>query len=90
MDKNNKQEQAMGNEESCSRVLLSKNEIGRIVFCEGCSVAELEIGAISLRIEGSALNSLKMLLADATTRLTLYQQEQTVYSKQTAVTYNVH
>jgi len=80
----------MNNEPSCSRVLLSKNEIGRIVFCEGCSVAELEIGAISLRIEGSALNSLKMLLADAATRLTLYQQEQAVYSKQTAINYNVH
>jgi len=80
----------MSNESSCSRVLLSKNEIGRIVFCEGCSVAELEIGAISLRIEGSALNALKMLLADAATRLTLYQQEQAVYTKQTAVNYNVH
>ena len=90
MDINNKQKQGMSNKESCSRVLLSKNEIGRIVFCEGCSVAELEIGAISLRIEGSALNSLKMLLADAATRLMLYQQEQAVYSKQTAVTYNVH
>ena len=90
MDINNKQKQGMSNEESCSRVLLSKNEIGRVVFCEGCSVAELEIGAISLRIEGSALNSLKMLLADAATRLMLYQQEQAVYSKQTAVTYNVH
>jgi len=90
MEKNNQQELAMNNEASCSRVLLSKNEIGRIVFCEGCSVAELEIGAISLRIEGSALNSLKMLLADAATRLTLYQQEQAVYTKQTAINYNVH
>jgi len=90
MENNHKPDLAMNNEATCSRVLLSKNEIGRIVFCEGCSVAELEIGAISLRIEGSALNTLKMLVADAATRLTLYQQEQAVYAKQTAVNYNVH
>ncbi len=90
MKNNGKESQAMNNEATCTRVLLSKNEIGRIVFCEECHVAELEVGAISLRIEASALNALKMLLTDANSRLNIYKQEQAVHTKHSPVNYNVH
>lgn len=36
---------------SCVRILLAKNEAGRVGYCEGCDVVELEIGAMSLRID---------------------------------------
>jgi hypothetical protein len=78
------------NQASCLRVLLSKNESGQIIFCENCNVAELELGAISLRIDAGTLHTLKTLLADAVTRLALYQQEKAIVTQQSAVNCSVH
>jgi hypothetical protein len=75
---------------SCLRVLLSKNESGQIIFCENCNVAELELGAISLRIDAATLHALRGLLADAVTRLALYQQEKAIFTQQSAVSCRIH
>ncbi|WP_200876862.1 DUF6686 family protein [Methylotenera sp. L2L1] len=81
---------APSNQASCLRILLSKNESGQIVFCENCNVAELELGAISLRIDAGTLHTLKALLADADTRLALYQQEKASYAQQSAINCSIH
>lgn len=81
---------AASNQASCLRVLLSKNESGQIVFCENCNVAELELGAISLRVEASTLQALRGLLADAVTRLNLYQHEKALQSEQAALNCSIH
>lgn len=86
----NKQSIVKNDEETCSRVLLSRNGIGRIVFCEECRVVELEIGAISMRIEANALEAFKLLLVDATARLALHQQEKVAYSAQEGIDCNIH
>lgn len=83
-------ESVTNNQASCLRVLLSKNESGQIIFCENCNVAELELGAVSLRIDASTLHTLKTLLADADTRLALYQQEKAIYAQQSAINCSVH
>ncbi|MDP2153736.1 MAG: hypothetical protein Q8J66_08780 [Methylotenera sp.] len=81
---------ASSNQASCLRVLLSKNESGQIIFCENCNVAELELGAISLRIDAGTLHALRGLLADAVTRLALYQQEKAIATQQSAFNCSVH
>jgi hypothetical protein len=58
-----------------ARVLLAKNNAGAIAFCEACDVVEMEIGAISLRIDAESLEALSILLKDANTRLSYYHLE---------------
>ena len=59
-----------------TRILLAKNTAGAIAFCEACDVVEMEIGAISLRIDAESLEALSMLLKDADIRLSYYRLEQ--------------
>ncbi|HSI24199.1 MAG TPA: hypothetical protein VK952_01130 [Methylotenera sp.] len=58
-----------------ARLLLAKNTAGAIAFCEACDVVEMEIGAISLRIDAESLEALSQLLKDANTRLNYYRLE---------------
>lgn len=58
-----------------SRILLAKNTAGAIAFCESCDVIEMEIGAISLRIDAESLEALSVLLKDADIRLSYYRLE---------------
>ena len=48
----------MRQDEACRRILLAGADGCRIVYCEGCGVAELELGAISVRLELNALHNL--------------------------------
>lgn len=66
----------MDKKPSCTRVLLTKNEAGRVGYCEDCDVVELEIGAISLRIVAADLHHVAQLLKEADTRLGYYRLEQ--------------
>lgn len=90
MKTNKALENVTNNQASCLRILLSKNESGQIVFCENCNVAELELGAISLRVDASTLPILKSLLADAATRLALYEQEKAIFARESALHCSVH
>ena len=65
----------MNKDASCLRVLLAKNEAGRVGYCEGCDVVELEIGAMSLRIDAKDLHFLANLFKDADVRLAYYRLE---------------
>jgi len=52
-----------------NRILLNKNAIGRVEFCEGCDVVELEIGAISLRLHAQDMPQFSALIKEAEQRL---------------------
>ena len=90
MKVNNQLDHLANNQATCLRILLSKNESGQIVFCENCNVAELELGAISLRVEAGTLHALRSLLADATTRLALYEHEKAIIAQQPSLYPHVH
>ena len=69
-----------------TRILLAKNTAGAIAFCESCDVIEMEIGAISLRIDAESLEALSVLLKDADIRLSYYRLEQASTEKKSAKT----
>jgi hypothetical protein len=61
----------MRKDESCKRILLAGAEGCRIVYCEGCNTAEMELGAISVRLELSALHNLQAVLGQAAMKLSV-------------------
>ncbi len=61
----------MGKEASCKRVVLAGAEGCRIIYCEGCNVAEMELGAISVRLELNAIHNLQAVLAQANVKLSV-------------------
>ena len=73
-----------------SRVLLSRNEGGAIAYCEGCDVMELEIGAISLRIDSSSLELLSKLMNEATASMKTYQQEKARFTQAMEQNFGLH
>ena len=73
-----------------SRMLLSKNEGGAITFCEGCDVLELEIGAVSLRIDSSSLELLNKLMSEATTSMKTYKQEKARFTQAMEQNFGLH
>lgn len=64
-----------------SRILLAKNASGSVAFCESCDVIELEIGAISMRIDAPSLEALSMLVKDADIRLSYYRLEKASFNQ---------
>ncbi len=73
-----------------SRMLLSKNEGGAITFCEDCDVLELEIGAVSLRIDSSSLELLNKLMNEATTSMKTYKQEKARFTQAMEQNFGLH
>ncbi|MDI1308672.1 MAG: hypothetical protein PSV17_04465 [Methylotenera sp.] len=73
-----------------SRMLLSKNESGAITFCESCDVLELEIGAISLRINSLSLELLSQLMIEATKSMNTYKQEQAGFTQIKPQNFGLH
>ncbi len=59
--------------EACNKVVLARNEGCRVMFCESHQVAELEIGALSLRLDIEAFSTLNELLMEATQKIALLQ-----------------
>lgn len=57
----------------CKRIKLAGGESCRVLFCESCNVAELEIGALSLRLDSPALQGLAEVLQEAKTALAILQ-----------------
>ena len=52
-----------------ARIVLAKNAGGTIVYCEGCNVVEIEMGAMSMRIDAPSLAALATLFKEADIRL---------------------
>lgn len=61
----------MNQNEPCKRVLLAGENGCRVVYCEACQVAELEIGALSLRLEESSLHQVHKTLEQALIKLSV-------------------
>ncbi|HSH96847.1 MAG: hypothetical protein ACAH07_09675 [Methylophilaceae bacterium] len=64
----------MKSEKACDRILLAGNEGCRVLYCESCNVAELEIGALSLRLEVNAFQSLHELICESLQKISMVQQ----------------
>ena len=56
---------------TCKRIQLAGGESCKVLFCESCNVAELELGAMSLRLEPAALQGLAEVLQQARAALAL-------------------
>lgn len=59
----------MKNEASCRRILLGGASGCSVVYCADCDVAEMELGAMSMRIKSDDLFDLQALLAQACSQL---------------------
>jgi len=55
--------------ESCKRILLAGEDGCKIIYCEDCKVAEIELGAISVRLELNTLHNLHTILGQAAMKL---------------------
>ena len=64
----------MATDNLCHRILLAKNQGCKIIYCEECDVTELEIGAISLRLESESIEQLYTVLKEATSKLEAYKK----------------
>lgn len=75
-----------------SRILLAKSESGSIAFCEACDVVELEMGAISMRIDAQSLAVFSSLFKDADIRLNYYrlEKEQSSFEQNPAADLSFH
>lgn len=56
-------------------ILLSKNQSGRIAFCETCDMVELTLGPISVRVNAQDLSLLCELVQVAQTKLSYYRSD---------------
>lgn len=61
----------MRKDADCRKIVLAGTEGCRIVYCEGCQVAEIELGAISVRLELTALHNLQAVLGHAAIKLSV-------------------
>lgn len=73
-----------------SRILLARNASGSIAFCETCDVVELEIGAISMRVDAESLEALRGLFRDADTRLSFYRSEKASFEQNQTTDLSFH
>lgn len=64
----------MNTEQTCHRVLLADEEACRVLYCQHCNVAEVSIGAVSLRFYPESLRLLVQGLAHALQGLEQLQQ----------------
>lgn len=73
-----------------SKILLSRNEGGAIAFCESCDVLELEIGAVSLRIDSLSLELLGKLINEASASMKTYKQEKAKFTQAMQHNFGLH
>lgn len=66
----------MRKDEPCRRILLAGAEGCKIIYCEGCGIAEMELGAMSVRLELNALHNLQAVLGQAVMKLSVLKATQ--------------
>ncbi|GBG12489.1 uncharacterized protein NMK_0020 [Novimethylophilus kurashikiensis] len=59
----------MNTTKQCRRVLLAGSEGCQVVYCPDCEIAELEIGAMNIRLEESVFRTVVNMLNTATKKL---------------------
>lgn len=65
----------MKSEETCRKVLLADEDACRVLYCAHCNVAEVSVGAVSLRFYPESLQLLAQGLAHAVAGLEQLQQQ---------------
>lgn len=65
---------------SHKRIVLNQNKSGKVEYCEGCDVVEMEIGPVSVRLHAKDLSLFSTLLQEAEMHLRYYQLEQTTFT----------
>jgi len=53
----------------CKRVVLAGSEGCQVIYCPDCEIAELEIGAMNIRLEESVFRAVVIMLNSATKTL---------------------
>ncbi|MDI1309931.1 MAG: hypothetical protein PSV17_10950 [Methylotenera sp.] len=61
----------MREDEVCRKIVLAGGEGCQIVYCEGCQVVEVQLGAISVHLELTALHNLQSILGQAAIKLSV-------------------
>lgn len=61
----------MREHEQCRKMVLAGGEGCRIIYCEGCKVVEVQLGAISVHLELSAMHNLQTILGQAAIKLSV-------------------
>jgi hypothetical protein len=70
---NSRQEQMMSEGYGCQKVRIAGCDGYRVMYCETHQVAELEIGALSLRLDIEAFSALHALLGEASQKINVIQ-----------------
>lgn len=68
----------MDEHHSCKKVLLASNDGCRVIYCEAHCMAEVEIGALSLRFDEEAFASLQELFDEAVKRISVLNTTKSV------------
>lgn len=58
----------------CKKVMIAIQQNARVMYCEAHNVAELEIGAVSLRLDIESFAMVSDCIADAIARLNVIQE----------------
>lgn len=61
----------MSQAQDCKRILLSGSQGCNVVYCEDCKVAEITVGAMSVRLEIEALHDLQTVLQQGLLKLSV-------------------
>jgi len=59
------------------RIQLNQNQSGKVEYCEGCDVIEMEIGPVSLRLHAQDLSLFSTLIQEAEMHLHFLKLEKT-------------
>lgn len=70
----------MHHQAPCNKVLLAGNEGCRVTYCQTHQATELEIGAISIRLDVEAFSTLNALINEAMAKIQTLHASQHAYS----------
>jgi len=73
-----------------NRIQLNQNESGKVEYCEGCDVVELEMGAMSVRLHAQDLALFSKLIQEAEMRLRFYKTEKTKFETEMVEVSGLH
>lgn len=70
------------NTNPCKRILLAGVDGCRVSYCEDCHVAEVEVGALSLRLEAHAFANLSEIMQEASAKLAAFHAAKSAYERE--------
>lgn len=67
--------------QTCNKILLAGHEGCRVAYCQTHQVAEIEIGAMSLRLDIEAFSNLNALIQESMQKIHSLHASQHAYDK---------